>query len=218
MKVIFDFDDVIFNARAFKEIFFRVLEGRGYENIREKYETLRKEATPFSLYSFIRQVTAESSEENVVALYSEVMNSCESLVNHEVVNVIGRLGKENCYIVTNGDELFQMDKIERSIGIGAVREVFVVPGSKREKLAMLCARHNDETVIFVDDKLSFINDVPRSEECQNLKTVLFNEHGLATLEAKIIDSSGDELGNRKENKKTVNETPQQPFDLSFRMH
>lgn len=202
MKVIFDFDDVIFNAQAFKEIFFRVLERGGYENIREKYETLRKEATPFSLYSFIRQVTVESSEENVNALYTEVMSSCNTLINHEVASIIGRLGKENCYIVTNGDEPFQMDKIERSIGLGAVRQIIVVSGSKAEIIAMLCKRHKDETVIFVDDKLAFINDIPVSD-CQNLKTVLFNKHGLENLEAEINDSYHEEMKQGKRDKEVV---------------
>lgn len=35
MKVIFDFDDVIFDAKQFKEVIFRSFEKRGYENIRK---------------------------------------------------------------------------------------------------------------------------------------------------------------------------------------
>lgn len=184
MKVIFDFDDVIFNAKGLKDVIFSTLTQRGYEQVSQKYEMRRQGKSPFSLYSFIRYITAETSEANVTALYDEIMSACGMLINHEVASLIMRLGKENCYIVTNGDDLFQRDKIERSIGLDAVQEVFIVPGGKAETIVMLCERHGNEPVIFVDDKPEFINET-YAKECQNLKMVLFNENGLADLRAEI---------------------------------
>ena len=219
MKVIFDFDDVLFNAKGFKDAIFSMLTKRGYEEVSEKYKRRREDTTPFSLYSFIRTITAETSEANVTELYDEIMSTCSTFINHEVAALIQHLGKENCYIVTHGDEVFQVDKIKESIGVDAVREVFVVPDKKRETIAMLCKRHADEPVIFVDDKIGFVNDIPMSEECQNLKTVLFNENGLATLEAEIADSYQDELGYKKTEVSAIaDEAPRRVPGTSFGMH
>ena len=191
MKVIFDFDDVIFDTKGFKVVMFDTLEKRGYHRGRVLYEEMRKEGKPFSLLSFIAKVTADSSEENVETIYDEMMNSCPRFVNSHVLEVMKQLGKEHCYIVTHGDARFQRDKIQRSVGKELVKEVVVVSGSKAEAIARFCKQHEDEEIIFVDDKLLFINDLPVSE-CTNLKTVIFNEHGLENLKAEIEASRVDE--------------------------
>ena len=192
MKVIFDFDDVIFDARQFKEVIFRSFEKRGYENIRTAYEAVRKQSTPFSLKGFITQATFDSSLENVESMYDEIMSTCPHMLNQQVVLLMKSLGKENCYIVTNGDTEFQLEKIHRSLGHSLVEEIVIVSGTKADEIKKFCHKHQEEEVIFVDDKELFINDL-FFEECPNLKTVLFNEHGLENLEAKIEESRKNEM-------------------------
>lgn len=187
MKVIFDFDDVVFKAKEFKEVIFSVLEKKGYENVRTKYEEVRNSKNPFSLYFFIKLVTFDSSEINVDNLYEEIMSKCPEMINEEILELITSLGKENCYIVSNGDTEFQMDKIRKSIGEYHFQEIVVVPGSKAESIVRFCEQHKDEDVIFVDDRLHFINDL-HFDKCQNLKTVFYNENGHANLRAEIEDS------------------------------
>lgn len=219
MKVIFDFDDVIFNAKAFKETLFATLKARGYDDVKTKYDVMRKSEDTFSLLSFLRHVTFDSSEEYVMSLYEEIMQRCPNLVNEEVHEVINELGKENCYIVTHGDKDFQLDKIQRSIGLSSVKEIVVVSGSKAEAIKMLCDRHSNEEVIFVDDKLLFINDLPVTE-CQNLKTVLFNHNGHINLTAEIAESRRVEVKAFNESDNTRNvliekTTHNQVFDQQF---
>lgn len=192
MKVIFDFDDVIFDARQFKEFVFRSFEKRGYENIRTAYEAVRTQNKPFSLKEFITHVTFDSSLENVEAIYDEIMSMCPHMLNQQVVLLMKSLGKENCYIVTNGDTEFQLEKIQRSLTSSLVEEIVVVSGSKADEIKKFCHKHQEEEVIFVDDKELFINDL-FFDECPNLKTVLFNEHGLENLEAKIEESRNNEM-------------------------
>lgn len=217
MKVIFDFDDVIFNAKAFKEYMFLVLEKNGYEDIRAKYEKMRGSGVTFSLYSFIKSVTFDSSEENVQVLYEKIISSCPLYINQQIFDLMTALGKENCSIVTHGDHEFQMDKIRRSVGTDMVKDIVVVSTTKAEAVAAICDRYNDEEVIFVDDKLSFINDLD-FEKCSNLKTVLFNENGLANLKAEIAESL--QLENIKM-KHAVNATHAEQMDhviTSFGFH
>lgn len=202
MKVIFDFDDVIFNTKHFKEIMFQTLEAAGYKSASTKYADTRKQGGVFSLRSFIAQVIADSSEENVDMLYSEIMNLCRECVNDEVRTLMEKLGQENCYIVTHGDQEFQEEKIRKSIGEGLVQQVIIVKGSKAEAIKEICDRYPKEEIIFVDDKILFLNDI-WFEDCPNLKTVLFNENGIINLHAEINESLRNEekssiFGNKNE--------------------
>lgn len=192
MKVLFDFDDVIFNAKVFKGVLFQVLERHGYENVASMYEGFRKEDKPFSLRDFIRQIDSALTEDVCEQLYQQIIGFCEHCVNQEVLDVMKKLGKKNCYILTSGDTQFQKDKIERSIGYDVACEIVIVPGGKREEIINFCKRHVDENVVFVDDKQHFLNEVTQ-EECLNLKTVLFDEHGLEKLQIEIFNAKNDEL-------------------------
>lgn len=203
MKAIFDFDDVLFNAKGFKESMFSLLVSKGYSNSTEMYERVRATEKPFSLKAFLRDLDDTMSFETHRALYEEIMDGCSDLVNEQVVSIMKALGKENCYIVTNGDSEFQIDKIRRSIGEDCVREIVVVSGDKQEAIETICKRHKDEDVLFTDDKLKFLKNLD-VEACSNLKTVLFNENGLHTLLAEIDASQAEEEKNRKENHKPLN--------------
>ncbi len=191
MKVIFDFDDVIFNAKQFKRELFWVLESHGYVDVSQLYEKARSSGEPFSLRAFIKAIDGTLSEDSFASLYETIIQKSKHLVNEEIFRLMKSLGKDNCYIVTNGVEEFQLDKIRRSIGEDSYREVIVVSGDKREAITMLCKRHGDEEVIFVDDKIAFLNALD-FEQCKNLKTVLFNEHGFGNLVAEIEASQRGE--------------------------
>lgn len=197
MKVIFDFDDVLFNAKGFKEKMFSLLLAKGYDTVTEHYERVRTTEKPFSLKAFLLDLDDHMTFEEHHALYEEIMGACRNLVNEEVVRIMKTLGKENCYIVTNGDPEFQIDKIRRSIGEDCVRDIVVVSGDKQEAIATICKRHKDEDVLFTDDKLTFLRNLD-VESCPNLKTVLFNEYGLHTLLAEIEASQIEEEKMRKD--------------------
>lgn len=191
MKVIFDFDDVLFEAKKFKERMFSILESKGYSSASQVYAQMRLSLAPFSPHEFLKNIDSSLTDEQEGSLYEEIMESCSDLANDEVVRIARALGKDNCYILTNGDEAFQMDKIRRSIGEDLAAKIIVVSGGKREALRLLCKRHENEDIIFVDDKLMFLNDI-HPEDCSNLKTVLFNENGITNLLAEIKDSLVEE--------------------------
>lgn len=192
MKVIFDFDDVIFNAKMFKGIIFQILEKQGYSNVSGYYDTFRKEARPFSLRDFIKHI--DPSLDNAVCeqVYQQIIGFCEHCVNHDVLDVMKKLGKENCYVLTSGDWQFQKDKIERSIGYDVACEIVIVPGGKRDEIVRFCKKHPEEDVVFIDDKQYFLDEVSK-DECSNLKTVLFEGDGLERLQIEISNAKQDEL-------------------------
>ncbi len=192
MKILFDFDDVLFSTKEFKEHLFAWCEHREYHGSREVYQALRATKQPFSLKYFLQQCIPSVDLATVDSLCDEFALEYPKLVNAEMLHLLKSLGKENCYIVTHGDEDFQLEKITKSGIAPYVRQVFVVQGSKDEVVQSLCAKHSNEEVIYVDDRLDFLNDISHSE-CPNLKTVLFNEHGKDNLEAEIQASLQEEL-------------------------
>jgi FMN phosphatase YigB (HAD superfamily) len=187
MKVVFDFDDVLFDAKRFKGIIFEKMTAWGVVAVEEKYKETRESRKPFSLQEFIRKGTVDTSEDNVEAVYKEILAEAKGLLNPRMVALMQALGRENCIILTNGDNEFQQAKILESGASELACEVVIVPGGKGESLRVICARHSEEEIVFVDDKLDFINEVT-GEGFDNLKTVLFNTNGYSNLVAEINES------------------------------
>ena len=60
-----------------------------------------------------------------------------------------------------------------------------------EGIQNLCRKHADEEIIFVDNDANFFNDIDMMQ-CENLKTVLFNENGIGNLEVELQKSIHNE--------------------------
>lgn len=180
MKLILDFDDVLFKAGGLKEKIFTTLASQGITNGAELYEGERSSGIPFSLKRFLYKVYERNpgAQANTSSIYEEIMAECKNLINQEIVSYVQSIGKENCYIVTNGDKEFQEDKIART-GIGAyVASVIVVPGTKKEAIEAIYKEFASEQIIFVDDKSKFFEDLG---EIPNLTTVEYVGAGALEL-------------------------------------
>ena len=187
MKLIFDFDDVIFfNTLKIKEGMYSCLEKVGVpRSITEEYykETREKQ---FSLKNYLKELIVCQKIEGVSSedVYEDIMKDCANFTNKEILEIVKNAGKESCYIITNGDEEFQFDKIKRAGVVDLFCEVIIVSGSKKEAIERICREFNDEKIIFIDDRSKFIDDLDL-ESLKNLKTVLFDENGLKKLEDEI---------------------------------
>ena len=199
MKLVVDFDDVLFDTKKLKDAFFAVLQQRGVRDPEGQYGFERKNDRPFSLKLFMGRIAEEENIDDVDSMYEEVMSRCAEWRNDELIEVVQKAGKDNCYIVTSGDDEFQKDKIVRSDVGSFFREIIVVPGSKNRTIEALCALYPHEDVIFIDDKHRFFNDIAM-ETCPNLKTVLYNKHGLDNLRAEIEESMKAEHEKMEHNK------------------
>lgn len=180
MKLVLDFDDVFFNAKKFKYLFFTELERRGFTNIEQKYLQDRKENKVFSLYVFLVRVMAETSVSTVDEVYQEIIMTASQCLNEQIADLVRKVGKENCIILTQGESRFQMDKVKSSGAHDLVSQVVVVDTKKGESLKEICSQYSDEEVIFVDDKLEFVNEAI-GIDCKNLITVLYDDSGFINL-------------------------------------
>ncbi len=179
MKFIFDFDDVLFdNTRQFKEHMYMHLEKAGVSrNEAEKYyKTIPK--NKFWLKELLIHFSLKES------LYEKILAESKNFINEELINIIKKLGKENCYIVTHGYDKWQRDKIKKTGIKSLFSEIIVVSGNKKEAVKKICAKHKDEKVIFIDDKIRHFEDLD-FVKYPNLKTILYDEQGLEKLKAEI---------------------------------
>ena len=178
MKFIFDFDDVLFLTNRFREKVYEICERGGIPP--KEVKSYMEEHVPkgFSLKKLLRHF---SLDEN---LYPEIMHGNEEFMNEEVLVLVRKAGRENCYILTHGDEEFQMEKI-RSSGIKPFfTDTIVVLGSKKAALEKLCEQYANEDVIFIDDKTKHFENLD-FKKYPNLKTILYDERGLKKLMLEI---------------------------------
>jgi FMN phosphatase YigB (HAD superfamily) len=175
MKYIFDFDDVLFNNTAqFKKHMFQLIAEVGVsENEARAYyfEVREKE---FSLRKFINTLFLKHNinKKNINKLYEAIMLKSSKFTNIALIKFVRKIGKENCYIVTNGDKKFNQDKVNYS-GIGPLfKKIYIVPGTKKEIVKKICTKNKNEKIFFIDDKMKFIEDIDL-KKCPNLTTILY---------------------------------------------
>jgi FMN phosphatase YigB (HAD superfamily) len=189
MKLILDFDDTLFDSAKLKENFFEILGKNGVLRASEQYHYERKDDRPFSLRLFVKRLCSEAgiTEASADRMYDEIVGISSNLLDPALVRIMRELGSENCILVTNGDEDFQGDKIRISGARELVGEYVIVPGTKKQVVEWICQKYPQEKVVFVDDKQKFFDDLDL-EKCRNLKTVLYDENGLANLKKTVGES------------------------------
>ena len=186
MKFIFDFDDVLFyNTALLKKHMYEALENAGvpYEKANKFYKESREKGFSMKkfIYELIEKENIKTSKRN---LYKKIMDASSDFAILETINLVKKLGKKNCYIVTEGDKSYQLDKIKR-VGIRKLfSKIIVAHISKKKIVENICAKHKNEKVIFVDDKIKHFEELDM-KKCPNLKTILFDENGLKKLKAEI---------------------------------
>ncbi len=172
MKYIFDFDDVLFHTtKSLKERIYETYEKSGVSREQIKEYVAKEDPNGFSLKKLLSYFSLPKE------LYDEIMDGSKDFVNEELLEIIKKIGKENCYIVTCGDEEFQKDKIKKAGLDIFFREIIVVLGSKKEAVEKICEKHKDETVLFIDDKASHFGDLD-FKKYPNLKTILYTGQNL----------------------------------------
>jgi FMN phosphatase YigB (HAD superfamily) len=182
MKYIFDFDNVLFDtSKKFKEHMILVLEKIGVspDSVRDYCD--KERWNQFSLKKMLNHFSVKED------FYEKIMSKNKNFVNGELIEVIKKLGRSNCFILTYGDEEFQLNKIKRT-GIGAhFVEIIVVSGSKEEAIEKICDKYKKEKVLFIDDKTKHFEDLD-FKKYPNLKTIFYDENGLEKLKAEIKEN------------------------------
>ncbi|MBI2630959.1 HAD hydrolase-like protein [Candidatus Nomurabacteria bacterium] len=179
MKYIFDFDDVLFNNTAqFKVHMFSILAEAGVPEKSARAHYLEVREKEFSLRNFIQTLfTKYNLRYSVDVVYQQIMEQTPNFLNTELVELIKKIGKENCYLVTNGDQEFNNDKVKYSGTSDLFKKIYIVPGTKKEVIRKICEENKTEEILFLEDKQKFIDDL-EIEKHPNLRTILYTGQNL----------------------------------------
>jgi FMN phosphatase YigB (HAD superfamily) len=166
---------------------FRLIAGAGVseDETRAYYSEVREKE--FSLKKFISTLFSRNDIKgiDINKLYEAIMLKSPEFMNAPLVELVKKMGKDNCYIVTNGSQEFNRDKIKYSGIDNLFEKIYIVPGTKKEIIKEICAKNKNSKVVFIDDKLKFISDIDL-KDCPNLKTIVYNDQafrqGLPLLE------------------------------------
>jgi len=179
MKFIFDFDDVLIdNTKQLKESLYRHLGQAGVSRSEGDKYYAKIGGTRFWLKDMLAYFNLEEG------LYNKILEDVKDFVNKELLEIIKKLGKDNCYVLTHGNENWQRDKIKSSGIAPLFADVIIVSEQKKDAIEKICARYKDEKIVFIDDKAKYFDNIDMSK-CPNLKTILYDENGLAKLKAEI---------------------------------
>ena len=173
MKFIFDFDDVLFyTTRRRVEYIYPFLEKLGIsrQKVDEYYKEVRGQN--FSMKKLLKYFSLPEET------YEEIMRDSIDFSNKETINFLKKAGKENCFIITYGDEEFQLDKIKRTGVDTLVSEIIVVStDEKKEFIEVICEKYKNEKIVFIDDKAKHFENLDL-QKCPNLKTILYTGQNL----------------------------------------
>jgi FMN phosphatase YigB (HAD superfamily) len=167
MKIILDFDDVLFNTKAFKIGLIRVFKKN---RVSEKdflvtykdYPTLTKKGLlkydPFQQIKILgerRGINTAKTRRDML----EFLKSCPQYVFREVAEFLGKFLKNKLFLVSYGHTGFQDKKIEKC-EIGKYFKKIVVT-DKMKVVAMRRFLRKDEKIVFIDDRVSQIDEVKK---------------------------------------------------------
>ena len=181
MKFIFDFDGVLFSTTKFREKIFLTFESFGISHDLVTEYLHRERWNLFSLRKMLDHFSLSENE------YEEIMKKCKNFINCDLLAVLKKINKQECFIATYGDKYFQEDKIKRTGISKFFREIMIVQGSKKEAVEKICAKYQEEIIVFVDDQVCHFEDLDY-KKYPNLKTILYDEQGLKKLKAIISHS------------------------------
>lgn len=192
MKIIFDFDDVIFDSHAFKQKIFSGLVSSGIPSdiIKDLYISHRSAFSPFTLYKDAAEKSGlKISEKSLKNAVTALVQNVDSYIDVRIIELIKRIGKDNCFVVTAGDKDFQKLKVEASLGgVVVPSHCFYVGHKKSEALIQICEKYKDESIIFVDDKSRYMDEA-NSLHLKNLHPILYRHDGFEQLSQKIKELS-----------------------------
>jgi FMN phosphatase YigB (HAD superfamily) len=174
MKFIFDFDAVLFNTKEFLDHLYASIEKKGVPRSTAEAYYKKVGGTKFNLKKLLIHFSLKKN------LFDEILNESKSFINKELLIIVQKLGKENCYIVTHAEKEWQLDKIESTGLKYFFSDIIVVSENKKQAVEKICEKYKTEQVVFVDDKAKYFENLDIIKY-PNLKTILFDEQGLEKL-------------------------------------
>ena len=155
MKILIDFDDVIFDTETFKEKhLFGAFEQFGVSagDVKKRYAEYRILLPKFSLSRFINYVIYEHKVDTDEEKINEIVfTGVHKLVFEFISKLATKFGEDNITLLTFGDREFQERKINGAGVRSLFAEIIYTEEDKADFVQRYALLHGNEKVIFIDD-------------------------------------------------------------------
>jgi len=167
MKIFLDFDDVLFNTKAFRNDLMGIFRKNGVSRkdflaSYKDYPTVSrgglKKYDPFKQIELLEKKFGIDGKKIAEDL-GEFLASCPKYIFRDVKAFLKQFSKRKLYLISYGHTGFQDKKIDNS-GISPFFQKIVVT-DKMKAIAIRRFAKKDETLIFLEDRTEQINEIKK---------------------------------------------------------
>lgn len=171
MKIFIDFDDVIFNTKKFSQKLKNFFAENGVnEELYSKYYYEPNDSNEIRLFDpeglFERLEKNEQIDTKEIRKnFNLLLNDLTKFVFDDVEEFLNFAGRENVYLVSFGQPLFQNKKIIGAEIDRMVNGCIVTKGSKAEAISKVMDEleiDQGEKIVFIDDRIEQIQDIKKN--------------------------------------------------------
>lgn len=180
MKIILDFDDVIFNTRKFIKDYKKVFAAFGVPEKEFDYPRERDARGRVKTYDLKKhlkstkkrlKVDVKKLEDNI----ADFIKQGGKYVFDDAFRFLEKFSGQQLYILSYGNKEWQARKIENS-GVGRCFEKIIIVNSEKSNGIGMLFKSPNECIMFVDDRVEHIEDVKRSHP-QTITVLLQRKEG-----------------------------------------
>jgi len=169
MKIVLDFDDTIFNTHQMMGELVKISERAGftkegfwaaYQKCKDKLGDLDVKILVDFLYQDFVSKTPLFGKEEAGREMNLVLAGTNDFVYSDFFDFVKNFHKSDLILLSFGTTDFQKIKIKNSGIMEYFDEIIITSGSKAKDIGEIQKKH-DETLIFIDDKTSHIDEVKK---------------------------------------------------------
>lgn len=176
MKLIFDFDGIIFNTRLFKRQLMKCFSEAGVlkKDFEKSYQYFKNQKIPYSAIKHLRFLKREFGY-NSDRCYGLILGKVEKMFKNlkpyifkDAEIFLKSLSKNNLYLLSYGDLNFQKQKIKGAKISDYFRRVIITNKNKAEIVKQIVKKDKFGKL----EKIIFIDDQPRNiEEVSSIRNI-----------------------------------------------
>lgn len=170
MKIIFDFDDVIFNTRKFLEDYKRIFASHGVSASQFDYPLVRNKKGKAETYSLERHLEFLGKEfqvdvKRIKKGIAEFIKQNRNYVFRDAIRFLEKFPRQQLYLLSYADYARWQNAKIKSSGISQYfKKVIICSGTKSKSICQTLGKENiskEENIFFIDDRLEHIEDVKK---------------------------------------------------------
>jgi FMN phosphatase YigB (HAD superfamily) len=172
MKIILDFDDVLFNTKEFRSDLKNIFLKNGVpKKVFERcyYGSAKITKRKLEKYDVIRHIQAIEKEmgiraDNIKKGIDGLIKNCQKYIFNDSIVFLNSFSKKNLFLISYTNTRFQNSKISKSGIKNFFRKIILTEGLKSEGIKKLKKdlELKREAIYFLDDRVEQIEDIKKN--------------------------------------------------------